>query len=72
MCLIYALYAANEIYCINEKGSLDRLVRSDNVVLPRNFKDIIEKTISVDKNNISSVFDEIEELYNATYEIIAK
>ena len=54
------------------KRKLDRLVRSDNVVLPRNFKDIIEKTISVDKNNISSVFDEIEELYNATYEIIAK
>lgn len=72
MCLIYALYAENEIHCINEKGSLDRLIKSDTVVLPNNFKDIIEKSISVNKNNISSVFNEMGALYSSTYDMIVK
>lgn len=64
MCLIYVLYAANEMYCINEKGSLDRVIKKDNVVLPRNFQETIEKTISIDKNNLSAAFYEMDKLYS--------
>ena len=34
----------NEMYCLNEKGSLDRLIKSDNVRIPMGFKETIEKS----------------------------
>lgn len=71
MCLIYVLYAANEMYCINEKGSLDRLIKKDNVALPINFKESIEKAISIDKNNLSVAFDEMDKLYRAINDMFA-
>lgn len=71
MCLIYVLYAANEMYSINEKGSLDRLIKKDNVVLPMNFQETIEKAISIDKNNLSAAFDEMDKLYSAINDMFA-
>lgn len=71
MCLIYVLYAANEMYCINEKGSLDRLIKNDNVVLPMDFKETIEKSISIDKNNIAAAFDEMDKLYGTINDMFA-
>lgn len=71
ICLIYVLYAANEMYCINEKGSLDRLIKSDNVVLPIDFKETIEKSISIDRNNLSIAFDEMHKLYSTIYDMFA-
>ena len=72
ICLIYVIYAENEMYCLNEKGSLDRLIKSENVKLPINFKERIEKSISLDKNNISIEFDEIHKLYNIIYDKVSK
>ena len=64
ICLIYALYSVNEIYCINEKGSLDRLIKQENVKIPNNFKEIIEKAVSINNSNLSEAFDKMFELYS--------
>lgn len=71
MCLIYVLYAANEMYCINEKGSLDRLIKNENVALPMNFKETIEKSIFIDKNNLAAAFDEMDKLYGIINDMFA-
>ena len=72
ICLIYVLYAENEMYCLNEKGSLDRLIKSDNVRIPMGFKETIEKSMSINKNNISIVFDEIHKLYVMVQDMVFK
>jgi hypothetical protein len=72
ICLIYVLYAANEMYCLNEKGSLDRLIKSDKVVLPINFKETIEKSISTVGNNLSISFDEMHNLYSKICDMVAQ
>ncbi|MDV4150672.1 nucleotidyltransferase domain-containing protein [Clostridium sp. AL.422] len=72
VCLIYTLYSANEIYCINEKGSLSRLIKQKNVKLPINFKETMEEAMTISPNNLSEVFDKMYKLYDIISDMVSK
>ncbi len=68
VCLIQSMYAYNEMYCLNEKGSLARLVNS-GVSLPTGFSQIIESSVGVNKDNLLQVFEDLENLHYKVKEI---
>lgn len=57
-CLIQALYAYNEMYCLNEKGSLKRL-NDSAAALPDRFAAALENTMLIDPANMAKAFDDM-------------
>lgn len=63
--LLQVLYAMNEMYMLNEKGSLGRLVNQKEAYIPKDFADDMEAALSgLSKNTIFACFDRIQVQYN--------
>lgn len=60
MSLQQVLYAFNEMYMLNEKGSLKRLENEKNVYIPEHFVEEMELLIAhVDKHSMETAFEKI-------------
>lgn len=65
MCLLQVLYAVNGMYMLNEKGSLQRLLKQESAYIPQNFVMDIEAAISgLTKDTIEACFDAIQSQYD--------
>ena len=63
--LLQVLYAINELYMLNEKGSLDRLLKQKGAYIPKDFAKNIEAAFTeMNKATIQACFDRIQVLYN--------
>ena len=63
--LLQVLYAMNEMYMLNEKGCLQRLLKQKSAYLPMNFAQDMEAALSnLNTNTIADSFDRIEAQYN--------
>jgi predicted nucleotidyltransferase len=63
--LLQVLYAINEMYMLNEKGSLRRLLSQKEVYIPKNFADDMEAALmGLNRDTIQYCFDRIQEQYN--------
>ncbi len=63
--LLQVLYAINEMYMLNEKGSLDRLLQQKDAYLPKDFlKDIELVFTGLSKDTMHDCFDKINAHYN--------
>lgn len=62
--LLQVLYAINGMYMLNEKGSLERLLRQKEAYFPKNFAKGIETALSgLDTKTIQNCFDKIQTQY---------
>jgi predicted nucleotidyltransferase len=72
VCLIYAAFSWNEMYCLNEKGSLHRLQR-EGAELPEHFEALIENALSMHKKDTLDVaFDEMTSVYQSSVALFTK
>jgi predicted nucleotidyltransferase len=63
--LLQVLYAINEMYMLNEKGSLRRLLSQKEVYIPKNFADDMEAALmGLNRDTIQYCFDRIQVQYN--------
>jgi predicted nucleotidyltransferase len=63
--LLHVLYAINEMYMLNEKGSLGRLLSQKVVYIPKDFADDMEAALTgLSKDSIQVCFDRIKLQYN--------
>ena len=63
--LLQVLYAMNEMYMLNEKGCLQRLLQQKLAYIPMNFAKDMEAALSdLNINTIADCFDRIEAQYN--------
>ncbi|MBP1756001.1 MAG: hypothetical protein H6Q59_2399 [Firmicutes bacterium] len=63
--LLHVLYAINGMYMINEKGSLNRLLRQKEAFIPKNFTVDSESALTeLSINTIQDSFDRIQEQYD--------
>lgn len=66
--LLQVLYAINEMYMLNEKGSLGRLLMKKDAFIPKDFANDMESALSeLNKNVIQDCFDRIQVQYNEIY-----
>jgi predicted nucleotidyltransferase len=65
VCLLQVLFTANGLYMLNEKGSLDRLLRQENAYIPKDFAFDLEAALSgLSKASIQACFDRVEAQYH--------
>ena len=63
--LLQVLYAINEMYMLNEKGSLRRLLNQKDAYIPKDFVNDIETALTgLDNSTIQECFDRIQVQYN--------
>ncbi len=63
--LLQVLYAVNGMYMLNEKGSLDRLLKQQNVYIPENLASDVPSSLSgLREDSLQISFDKIQEQYN--------
>lgn len=62
-CLIQTLFAINERYCLNEKGSLDRLLKEGRIFLPQRLKERVERAFFLCHSDLAAAFAEMTALY---------
>jgi len=73
VCLVYAAFSANEMYCLNEKGSLNRLAEREGALLPENFGARIEGALSALKRDaLAGAFDEMAGLWQSAAALFAE
>ncbi len=66
--LLQVLYAVNGIYMLNEKGSLDRLLKQKEAFIPNAFASDMEAALSgLSKDTIQDCFDRIHVQYNEIF-----
>lgn len=66
--LLQVLYAINEMYMLNEKGSLERLLKQKEAFIPVDFASDVEAALSgLNKNTIQFCFDRIQVQYNEIF-----
>ncbi|SCJ87963.1 Nucleotidyltransferase domain [Anaerotruncus sp. 2789STDY5834896] len=70
-CLLQALYAAAGLYCLNEKGSLQRLLHSGAPV-PSGLASALSAILTVDPQNIAPSFDMAAQLHRQVCALCAR
>lgn len=66
--LLQVLYAINGMYMLNEKGSLERLLKQKEVYIPKDFANDVEAALSgLSKNTMQDCFDRIQVQYNEIF-----
>ena len=66
--LLQVLYAINGMYMLNEKGSLERLLKQKEVYIPKDFANDVEAALSgLSKNTMQACFDRIQVQYNEIF-----
>lgn len=64
-CLIQVWYSYNNLYCINEKGSLSRL-QGEAAVLPEEWVESVENAISTVATDLAGAFLQVQQAYEIT------
>ena len=70
--LIQALYAVNGMYCLNEKGSLRRLLEQARVWLPQGLEKMEQAVVCLSNRHLPQTFDAMNALWAEISEYCAR